>query len=330
MLFRSDVSGVLPDEYALRLSDTNSKQGDPFYMHGSDPAVSFMITSPTTGAVVDGDVITVSGTYTGPSDTGIMVGDQAATVIDGRFVVSDVILKPGINNLPVRVSTLGGELKVVQTLTVTCKGRSPLYLSTTGYLIGPAPLEEHFDYSFVSQKQVKTLKMSFTGNGKDDVATNDPDAILGNTQNNFKRGGKDLLKHTYTMAGTYPATVTVIDSSGVQYQAQLTIVVQDPDQMDVIFKSLWSDFTSAMASGNKDAAMYLLSDNGRKNLGPVLDALMSKGKDIVSTFSPLLRSSISTNEAEYAIVRPSADGKRNLFFVGFIRYPDGVWHIDSM
>ena len=327
--FRVNVIGAPADLYGLALS-RDKLAGNQVYLHGNDPAPSLKITSPVAGAVVDGDVITVTGTYAGPLNTGIMVGDQAATVINGRFVVSDVILKPGVNTFPIGVSTLGAGLKVVQTLTVSCKGRSPLHLSTTGYLLGPAPLEENFNYSFASQKQVQTLKMSFLGNGKDDVATTDPDVIKGNEQNDFGRGGKDLLKHIYTTPGAYPATVTVIDSTGAKYQAQLTIVVEDPDQMDAIFKSLWSDFTSAMASGNKDAAMYLLSDNGRQNLGPVLDTLMSKGKDIVSTFSPLLRSSISTNDAEYAIVRPSADGKKNLFFVGFIRYPDGVWHIDSL
>ena len=71
-----------------------------------------------------------------------------------------------------------------------------------------------------------SLKVSYIGNGVNDVVTTNLSAVLSTT---------------YQAAGICPATLTLVDANGGQYVVQVQVVVQDPAQMDAMFSGIWRD-----------------------------------------------------------------------------------------
>lgn len=137
------------------------------------------------------------------------------------------------------------------------------------------------------------------------------------------------LNCAYSAPGICPVTLILTDLNNVRYHAQLYVIVANPDQMGMLFTSIWGDMTTALVSGNKAAAMNEVDGTAQRSYDQVFDALMPHMQQIVGTFSPLLRSSISGSLAEYAIVRPSSsDG--GVFLVYFIRDQGRNWRLDSM
>ena len=51
--------------------------------------------------------------------------------------------------------------------------------------------------------------------------------------------------------------------------------------------------------------------------------------DIVASFSPLQRVSLSPAIGEYAVNR-TIDGRDRIFLIYFLKDADGVWRIDAM
>lgn len=306
------VPGTSSDEFAITLTDLAGNVTAPFYMHGGDPAPQLTITSPVADATVAGNIVNVTGTFQGPLNTGITVNSVPAILSGDQWVADNVSLMPGANTLTVTATTDGG-LTLTQSVTVTSSAVTQLILTATPEGTGVAPFTVTFQYQFLGAATPQNLKVDYTGSGNY-VAVSDLTATL---------------SYTYSMPGIYPVTLVLTDSNNSQYQAQFYVVVQDPDQMDTLFKSIWDDMTTALVSGNKAAAMNELDGTAQRNYGPVFDVLMPYMQQIVSTFSPLLRSSIYGSLAEYAIVRPSSsDG--NVFFVYFIRDQNGNWRLDSM
>jgi len=162
-------------------------------------------------------------------------------------------------------------------------------------------------------KTIANIEIDYTGNG---TFTQIPDTST-------------IPSYTYTQPGMYPVALRLTDSDNIQYQAYLMLVVQDTGQMDSLFHGIWNDFTTALVSGNKPAVMHTLDGTAQRNYGPAFDVLLPHMNNIVGSFSPLLRSSISSTYGEYAVVRDN-NGQQNLFLIYFIKDQDGVWRLDSM
>ena len=306
------ITGSNTDNFSVVLSGTDGTSGAPIYLHGNDAVLGLSVAYPANGATIDGDRVTVRGTYTGATDIGITVNGEAAMLTGGQFIANNVPLAMGANTLAI-VATEEGGLTTAQTLNITSTGTSPIVLSATS-ATGVTPLTVSFTYQYEGTTPIQTLEMSYLGNGKNDVVSSDSTATL---------------NYTYTAPGIYPATLTLIDANGMQYQAVLDVVVQDPAQMDTMFKTLWGDMTAGLAGGNKAAAMSVLDYSAQQKYGPVFDALLPHMQQIVGSFSPLLRGDITGSYGEYAVVR-QVNGQAYLYFIYFIQDEGGVWHLDAM
>lgn len=306
------VPGTASDEFAITLTDSAGNVTAPFYMHGSDVPLRLTITAPAAGANIPGDVMNVFGTVQGPANTGITVNGVPAVLSGSQWVANNLSLVPGVNTLIVTATTSGG-LTVTQTLNVSSAGSSSLILNATPTAVGIAPLAMTFEYQFLSQTAIQNLHIDYSGSGNF-VDVSDPAATL---------------SYTYSTPGIYVVTLILTDANYVEYQAQLSVVVEDPEQLDALFQGIWGDMTTALISGSKPAAMNKLDYTAQQNYGTAFDVLLPHMQQIVSTFSPLLRSSISASTSEYAVVRPLPVGG-NLFFIYFIKDQNGVWRLDSM
>jgi hypothetical protein len=85
----------------------------------------------------------------------------------------------------------------------------------------------------------------------------------------------------------------------------------------------------ALVRGDKSAALTYLNEGAKRKYLPVFEALKPEFPQIVASYSPLRRVSISEDIGEYAIVR-SFNGQNRLYLVYFLRDADGVWRMDGM
>ena len=137
------------------------------------------------------------------------------------------------------------------------------------------------------------------------------------------------LEYTYTTPGVYRPRITLTDSTGKTYNQTLTVLVQDPAQVDAFFAKLWNGMNGALASGNLPAALGYLNTSAKNKYQPVFDALRPNLAQIVATYSPLARLSVSESIGEYAISRPY-QGQTRVYLIYFLKDADGVWRVDEM
>lgn len=306
------VPGRSSDAFTIVLTDLAGNASSSLYMHGSDVPLQLSITSPAAESAVAGNMVNVTGTFHGALNSGITVNGIPAVLINHEWAANNIPLTTGVNALTAIATTAGG-LAVTQTLEVTSVGTTLLILNAASASSGIAPFPVTFQYQFLSETTPQDIRIDYTGNGNY-VSVSDPTATL---------------SYTYPTPGVYPVTLILTDSGNAEYQAHLLVVVQEPSQMDALFQSIWGDLTTALASSNKAAAMHVLDGTAQRNYGSAFDTLIPHMQDIVNTFSPLLRSSISSSIGEYAIVRPST-GHQSLFFIYFLKDQDGIWRLDAM
>jgi len=120
---------------------------------------------------------------------------------------------------------------------------------------------------------------------------------------------------TFTFNGTFTHSM-VVES-------------RDTTQMDQMFRSIWSGLNAALVAGDKTTALRYFSGKAQQKYGPVFDVLLPFMSEIVASYSTLARSSITADLGTYAVVRVD-NGVRRIYFIYFMRDPDGVWRIDEM
>ena len=92
------------------------------------------------------------------------------------------------------------------------------------------------------------------------------------------------------------------------------------------YQTLMND---ALLAGDKATAMQYLNTQAQEKYGRVFDALMPNMPQIIASYSPLQRGSISSSVGEYAINR-TIQGANRIFLIYFLHDSNGLWRIDSM
>lgn len=274
-------------------------------------SLSLDVASPVVGASVVGDSVNVFGTFQGPANTGITVNGLVANISGNKFAASNVSLESGSNTLTVTATTVDG-ITVTKTIIVTSTGAAP-YRVSADPPGGVAPLGVTFSIDNYSTSTVQRIDVDFEGDGVIDLTTADAASVI---------------THTYALPGIFPATVVISDSEGRHVQT-VPISVQDPTQMDQMFKALWNGMNNALIAKNKAKALEYLNNHAKVKYGPVFDALMPYFAGIVGSYSPLQRVSISADIGEYAVNR-TIRGVNNIFLIYFLKDADGVWRLDAM
>ncbi len=272
--------------------------------------VSVSIASPSNGATINADNASVSGTFQGPANTGITVNGIAAIVTGSTFIVGAVPLQPGANTLTA-VATAPSRQSATQTVSVTSTGPAPIHV-TASIAQGLAPLDVAFTVSNTTGKGLLVVQADFAGSGSFGFFS--PDAPLSNR---------------YTAPGTYRAAFNIVDSTGASFRQTVTIVVQDPAQVDQLLQQTWSSFVRALASRNTAQVLQYFNSQGQQKYQPALQALAANLPQIAGSFSPPQTLSVTDSVGEYAINR-LIDGVNRVFLIYFLRDADGVWRIDSM
>jgi PKD repeat protein len=272
--------------------------------------LSVNVASPSSGATVNGGTVSVSGTFQGPANTGVIANGVAAIISGGNFIAPAVPLQPGTNTIAVTATSPDGRT-ATQSISVTGGSPAPINVVANPQA-GVAPLQVNFSVTNGTSNQITQITADFNGSGT--VVGLDP---------------RQPISFSYLQPGTYQASFNLIDSSGTTTAQQLTIVVQDTAQLDQVLQATWNDFTAALTSRNAPQALQFFNAQAQLTYKPVFDVLVANLPDIVASFSALQPVSFTPDIAEYAVIRD--DGSRGMMYmIYFLRGADGVWRLDSM
>lgn len=276
-------------------------------------ALSVKITSPVAGTVLDRTCVLVSGTFQGPANTGISVNGTVALVSGNRFLLN-LDLEPGPNTLIATATSFDGAT-ATDTLNISVSQADPdLFEITIDPAMGTAPLPVRFTISNFSGEPITRIEFDADGNSSTDSIVTDL---------------SEPVEITYTNPGIYPARVKIIYGQNQSYEQTLAIVIQDAAQMDMLFTNLWNGMNEALVDGNVNTALTYLNEGAKRKYQPVFDALKPQFPEIIASYSPLRRVSISENIGEYAINRTYL-GQNRVYLIYFLKDADGVWRMDEM
>ena len=300
--FSLQIQAQPGDTLELRAVGDSGQASDTATLYTGDP-IPLVITFPAPGAALTENVVVVEGTYGGAANTGITVDGVTALVYDGRFR-AEVPLQADDNTLVAHAVDLDGG-NGFASITVQSQGTVPELILTQNVRAGLAPLTVSFGYEFSGEAQ--NVSLDADGDGAADV----------------------LAEYVYTTPGWYTPQLTVTDTQGTQHSAQTLVLVQDGAAMDDMFREMWNNMNNALLAGNKDGALKYLNQGAQYKYEPVFDVLMLHFAEIVASYSPLARASVSEYIGEYAVVRPF-ENQRRLFLVYFLKGNDGLWRLDEM
>lgn len=270
------------------------------------------LTSIVPGSTVNTDALSLAGTFLGPENTGITVNGIVAFTDGQNFYVNNLPLIAGENTLTIIVTGPDGKT-ITKTVTVTSSSPSPLRVEVEPQ-VGLAPLATRFRLSYGGSGIVTGYTLDVDGDGIVDDA------------------GSDIplpLAYTYPTPGLYRPRITLTDSTGKTYNQTLAVLVQDPARVDEFFTRLWNGMNTALAGGNLPAALNYLNVSARNKYQPVFEALRPNLAQIVGSYSPPARLSVSESIGEYAVSRPY-QGRIRVYLVYFLKDVDGVWRVDEM
>src|SRR5262249_30948955 len=119
---------------------------------------------------------------------------------------------------------------------------------------------------------------------------------------------------TYTTPGIYTPHFVITDSAGNIYTQSLAIMVLDKTVIDSMLKSVWQDFTTALATGDPALPATLLSSAAQVRYQPILAQLTDAMPAIVASMGPPQTGLLDIEIAEY-VVRRVQNGVKRLFFI---------------
>jgi len=274
--------------------------------------LALSILSPTAGASMNTDLVHVTGTYSGPPNTGITVNGIVACSDGAHFYADNIELVPGDNQISVIATTLDGRTHT-QTVGVTSVGQGSIKV-TSEPTCGVAPLSVTFEVTSRSGIPLNKVTIDYDGNGTTDYTSLSPTTPV---------------LFGYPIPGTYQAQFTVTDVQGNVFHEALTILVQDLVGADQTFQLLWNGMHAALLSGDRASALRYLNGPAQAKYDPVFAVLMADMATIVASYASFQQFAFSSGMTEYALNR-TIDGVNRIFLINFIQDDDGVWRFDSM
>src|SRR5256714_5022893 len=260
-------------------------------------AVSVTITDPVAGANVTSDRYTVRGTFTGPANTGVTVDDVVAYTTNGRFAINDVSLTAGTNTITAVATAPTGQ-SAMTAVDVTAAGTPAVLTLKADRTTGIVPLTVTFTYEFRSTLPINKLMMDFDGDGRDDLRT---------------VKAPPSVQNTYTQPDLYTATLTITDSGGHTYKANLAVDARTAQASHSLFRSVLGPMNAALFRGAVNGALVYLNSRAQGPYSRIFNDLQSDMPAIIASYSAPQRVSIEANYLEYAINR-MIDGENQVFF----------------
>jgi len=308
------VQGVSAGDYVLTAKAVDDggavATSVPVAVSVSSPMLT--IDAPLDGAIVGDDRVNVTGRFDVTGTSGVTVNGTIAAIYGDRFYANDVALTTGANVLTATLTRLEGAV-VTQSIGVASSGVGGMY-AEVGPTQGLAPLTTTFEVGSRSDVDIVRLDIDANGDG---------------TFDNTLTAAPWVSTVTYGGSGKVDLVLRATLSDGSVVTKSYPIVIEDRAMRDQQLRAVWSGMKTALAAGDKAAALRFMDASLQQRYGPAIDLLLPSMASIVGTFSDPHTMTLTNELGEYAVTR-MIDGEQRVFLIYFGRNGDGLWRIGSM
>jgi hypothetical protein len=270
------------------------------------------VTSPAENAHIAAASVLVTGTFSAPANSGVLVNGVRARVDGNRFFANAVPLADGPNALSVAV-VAADETAVSVTRNVTRTASPPIRIwvePESGYVPHTA-----------------TIRAENAGGPA--IASVAYENLGGATLDTTGANQETLGRLTLSFATMVTPTVVVTDAAGNVYRQQIGLIAESKSLVDAQLKESWNTYAATLAAGRVDLALASLPPVTAARYKPILEPLAPHFATIVPTWSAPMTGRLADDVGEYTIAR-TIDGQNRLFFIYFVRDDRGIWRLDSM
>ena len=251
--------------------------------------------------LVRGEVFAPLGT-----EVGMTVNGVVAAVSKGEFAAF-VPLELGPNTITARlVDALGTSASAAITISVAALQEDPLRLLASPSR-GLSPLTVQLEPSSLLKRPIVRFELDFEGDGVVDLVS----ATL------------ERVSHVYTQERLFVPTVTVTDDLGNRTNA--TAIVNVFSLPDLVAK--WNAMKDGLRRGDIQGALSFIAEESRDRYRGIFTTLAAELSQIDSILTDIQLIAVRRDEAEFAMLRVSADGVERSFYILFVRDNDGIWRL---
>jgi len=280
---------------------------------------SVSIASPANGAVIASTATEVTGTYTGPTDTGIVVNGHVASVDGGNFYVANLNLQPGSNTLNVTATKLTGET-ATSSISVTQTSSAVPVLLNLGRVASYAPFRVHFYPvigTFPGGATVQSVAIDYNGDNVDDVTNPAP--------------GADL-NYLAQQPGLYRARLTVKDSNNVTYIAYHNYLVEDFPRQSGMLCDVYGYMRTKLSAASPDinGALVAVHPTEQSKFQSIWTTFGSALPAFATNLGVIATGTLDGIFGNFLVVRQNPDNSLSGFRMEFLQDDSGVWRISDM
>jgi hypothetical protein len=281
---------------------------------GTTPSITFA--SGLSGKTINDDRISVSGSVQAPSNSGVTVNGQLATVAsDGKYFLNNVPLVAGSNTIIATVTTMDGQT-AFQFITVTSIGPAPFTFTASPTVgIGSVPATSTLTQrGNVSMSRVEFSRIAGVGTPTTKAAVAEASGMT----------------CSYSTPGMYVAKVDIYDqSSNLAYTGTQTIYVATPQEVARIVRSVYTQLTGCLKDAYTTVALSLFMGDYQQQYSDLFTKLGADLPSAAAQLGQISRINLAGERAEIVIVR-NVNGDTAVFLMRLTFGDDGIWRIEAM
>ena len=284
-----------------------------------DGTLSVTVTSPLAGATVASSSVDVAGTFSGPTNTGIVVNGVLATTENGHFLASGVPLTPGSNTISVTATTLPG-LVSTSTLNVTQTSSDPPVISLANITkSGYAPATVTFAITIgtlPNNATLESISLDLDGDGVFDYSASSVSSLP--------------TSFVYSAPGLYNVTLRVVDSAGDTFTAQDFVLIDDLVERRNSLCDIHAYLKQQLLAQNAQTASYAYQPVVQAQYLALFNALGTNMPNASAMVGNVANGFIGVGYAELTLVQDNGDSTMSGFPMTITIGSDGVWRISEM
>lgn len=273
--------------------------------------ITLRITFPAMGTTISAAYTRVEGVLinSAGNETGVMVGGIAAAVSGNRFVVNEVPLLEGANEITAIATDVNGN---TASEGITCN-MAPArdYLKLAAHIdSGIPPLETLL--SIESSPGLEKATLDYEGPGEVEVVTTST--------------GEYAVK--LAKEGIYNFTARATDTAGILYEDRAVVIVFSKEEVDAVVTAKWEGMRAKLGRSDIDGALMSFHESKKERYRWVFNALGPALPKLAEEMADIQLIDCGKHTAEYDL-RTVRNGKTYSFQLLFIKDSNGLWKIGS-
>jgi hypothetical protein len=277
------------------------------------------IVSPLGGATISDTTADVSGTFTGPLNTGIAIDGVAGYVANGQFLVPNVPLGSGSNVLTATATILTGSTATDQVSVTQSGTGAPVSLSVDHpFDFSPALISFNYHIGALpSGFPVQLVTINFGGGG-------------GNFSGSSLSGAPTQYK--YTAPGLYAVSLSVTDTHSNTYTGYRSVLMQDLPTQRGMLCDVYGYLQSQLSIPNATGASLAFQPNMQSQYLSLFTAMGNSNLPTVGQqLGVIVAGMLGQGFADLLVDRDDTGSNiRTGFPLRLTQGADGVWRISEM